>query len=104
MPLLFWQSTLIQGSINVHRLNTFKHRLHEGKLYAINGFDVVRSNNHFKLCNLNVSIRFTDNTSLDDLTDTDCSIPMEMFNLCGHDQLVALANTNSQLPGEFTNL
>ena len=35
------QATLIQGSINVHRLNTFRHVLQEGLVYELSVFDVA---------------------------------------------------------------
>nr|VDD29303.1 unnamed protein product [Brassica oleracea] len=49
---------------SVHRLNTFRELLKEGALYELSGFDVTRSNNHFKLCNSNVAIRLNQSTKL----------------------------------------
>ena len=34
-------TTLLQGSIFVHRLNTFKHMLKEGAVYKLSRFDVT---------------------------------------------------------------
>ncbi|CAA7060909.1 unnamed protein product [Microthlaspi erraticum] len=92
--LRFWEAP----SINVSRLNTFKHLLNNGAIYALSGFDVTRSNSHFKLCDSPVCIRFTDNTSFEEAPETNFSIPTEMFRFRNHDQLLALANTNSELP------
>nr|VDD36901.1 unnamed protein product [Brassica oleracea] len=58
------QSSLIKISVSVHRLNTFRELLKEGALYELSGFDVTRSNNHFKLCNSNVAIRLNQSTKL----------------------------------------
>ena len=35
------ETTLLQGSIFVHRLNTFKHMLKEGAVYKLSRFDVT---------------------------------------------------------------
>ncbi|CAF1911639.1 unnamed protein product [Brassica napus] len=58
------QSSLIKISVSVHRLNTFRELLKEGALYELSGFDVTRSNNHFKLCNSNVAIRLNQSTKM----------------------------------------
>ncbi|CAH8389900.1 unnamed protein product [Eruca vesicaria subsp. sativa] len=50
------QSSLIQASVYVHHLNTFRELLREGDMFELSGFDVMRSNNHFKLCNSVVAI------------------------------------------------
>nr|VDC83071.1 unnamed protein product [Brassica rapa] len=42
-------SSLIQTSVYVHRLNTFQDLLREVTMNELNGFDVARSNNHFKI-------------------------------------------------------
>ncbi|CAH2035718.1 unnamed protein product [Thlaspi arvense] len=105
MRLLDEKATLMQGSISVHRLNTFKHLMHEGTLYSISNFDVTCSNHHFKLCDSTISIRFTDFTKFVEIPETTQQIPKESFKFRNHEELVALANTNSDLPdiiGEVT--
>ncbi|CDY20376.1 BnaC02g24400D [Brassica napus] len=62
--LLDEKSSLIKISVSVHRLNTFRELLKEGALYELSGFDVTRSNNHFKLCNSNVAIRLNQSTKM----------------------------------------
>ncbi|CAF1915930.1 unnamed protein product [Brassica oleracea] len=56
------QSTLIQGTVNAARLDTYRELFVEGSVYSLSGFDVTRSDNKFRLSDAPVSIRFTDGT------------------------------------------
>lgn len=47
-------------------------------------------------------IRFNDSTSLDLLTDPVSALPEEMFRLRNVTELLGLANSNTQLPGNRT--
>ncbi|WZZ34442.1 hypothetical protein YC2023_017843 [Brassica napus] len=60
MLLLDEQSTLIQGTVNAARLDTYRELFVEGSVYSLSGFDVTRSDNKFRLSDAPVSIRFTD--------------------------------------------
>lgn len=62
MLLLDEQSTLIQGTVNAARLDTYRELFVEGSVYSLSGFDVTRSDNKFRLSDAPVSIRFTDGT------------------------------------------
>ncbi|CAN7043003.1 unnamed protein product, partial [Brassica rapa subsp. trilocularis] len=75
-----------------------RQRFVEGSVYSLSGFDVTHSDNKFRLSDAPVSIRFTDGTAFDELTNSGKSIPTEMFRFQSYDQLLALANTNRQLP------
>ncbi|KAL0788509.1 hypothetical protein Bca101_004755 [Brassica carinata] len=73
--------------------------------FTLSGFDVTRSNNNFRLSDAPVSVRFGESTRFTRVTDSDKFIPTEMFRFRSYDQLLALANTNRQLPdilGELT--
>nr|VDC60245.1 unnamed protein product [Brassica rapa] len=98
MLLLDEQSTLIHGSINSSRVDTFRRRLSEGSVYSLSGFDVARANPKFRLSDSPVSIRFNDGTFFEPKTDSDKDIPTELFRFRSHEQLLALANTNRELP------
>ncbi|KAF2538557.1 hypothetical protein F2Q68_00019764 [Brassica cretica] len=96
-PEMLW-STLIHGSINSSRIDTFRRRLSEGSVYFLSGFDIARSNPKFRLSDSPVSIRFNDETFFETKTDSDKDIPTELFRFRSHEQLLTLANTNRDLP------
>ncbi|WZZ81878.1 hypothetical protein YC2023_102450 [Brassica napus] len=56
-------------------------------------------NNHFKLCDSIVAIRLDEFTKMDEVTIVANLIPSEIFRFRSVDQLMALANTNVELPG-----
>ncbi|KAG2298749.1 hypothetical protein Bca4012_010244 [Brassica carinata] len=98
MLFLDEQSTLIQGTMNTKRIPTYRPYLNEGSIYTLSGFDVTRSNNNYRLSDAPVSVRFIEETAFDKVTASDKVIPNEMFRFRSYDQLLALANTNRQLP------
>ncbi|CAN7141876.1 unnamed protein product [Brassica rapa subsp. narinosa] len=107
MLLLDDQSSLIQASVSVHRLNTFRELLREGAMYELSGFDVTRSNSHFKLCDSVVSIRLNEFTKMVEVAAVANPIPTEMFRFRTLEELMALANTNVHLPdiiGEVSDI
>ncbi|KAG2255018.1 hypothetical protein Bca52824_074312 [Brassica carinata] len=79
MLLLDDQSYLIQACVSVHRLNTFRELLREGAIYELSGFDVTRSNNHFKLCDSVVSIRLNEFTKMVEVPAVANPMSTEMF-------------------------
>ncbi|KAF3535377.1 hypothetical protein F2Q69_00023495 [Brassica cretica] len=52
-----WEARLMQGSISVYRLNSFRHILEESNVYELNGFDVAKCNPAYKFDETPVSIR-----------------------------------------------
>ncbi|CAF1935453.1 unnamed protein product, partial [Brassica oleracea var. botrytis] len=77
---------------------TYRQDFNEGFIYSLSGFDVTRSNNNFRLSDALVSIRFGEGIRFTQVTDSDKVIPTEMFRFRSYDQLLALTNTNRQLP------
>ncbi|KAG2281959.1 hypothetical protein Bca52824_053179 [Brassica carinata] len=103
----FLPSSLIQASVSVHRLNTFRELLREGAMYELSGFDVTRSNNRFKLGFSAVAIRLNKFTNMVEVHVVANLIPTEMFRFQSVDQLMSLANTNVELPniiGEVSDI
>lgn len=98
MLFLDEQSTLIQRTMSATRRHTYRPYLSEGSIYSLSGFDVTRSNSNFRLSDASVSIQFSDGTMFVQVTDSDKVIPTEMFWFRSYDQILALANTNRQLP------
>ncbi|KAG2322038.1 hypothetical protein Bca52824_015251 [Brassica carinata] len=62
-------------------------------------FDVVRCAQNFRLTDSPLLIRFNDNTEFDDITEPVSPLPKEGFRFRNQAELVGLANTNTQLPG-----
>ncbi|CAH8386126.1 unnamed protein product [Eruca vesicaria subsp. sativa] len=83
----------------VHRLNTFRELLRGGATYELSGFDVTRSNNHFKLCDYVVSIWLNEFKKMVEVPAV-APIPTELFRFRSLEELMALANTNVHLPAE----
>ncbi|CAN6985808.1 unnamed protein product [Brassica rapa subsp. trilocularis] len=88
-----------EGPISVHPLNTFRHLPKEGAVYELSGFDVSRSNPNYRLSDSPFSIQFTDLTSFVELSNPAKPIRIEHLRLRNYDQLMVVANTNTDLPG-----
>ncbi|CAN7026073.1 unnamed protein product, partial [Brassica oleracea var. botrytis] len=89
-----FNSSLIQTSVYVHRLNTFRDLLREVTMNELNGFDVARSNNHFKICNcVVVTIRLNEFRKMVEVPAVANPIPTEMFRFRNVEQIMSLANT-----------
>ncbi|XP_019089458.1 PREDICTED: uncharacterized protein LOC104730825 isoform X1 [Camelina sativa] len=88
----------MQGSIYVTHLPKFEHALRDRAMYIISAFDVTRSNTHVKLSDFHFYIRFTPATFFEEVEESFCVIPKEFFRLRTHEELVSLANTNTELP------
>ncbi|KAH0873957.1 hypothetical protein HID58_071319, partial [Brassica napus] len=84
-----------KGPISVHELNTFRHLPKEGAVYELSGFDVSRSNPNYRLSDSPFSVQFTDLTSFVELSNP---VRIEHLRLRNYDQLMVVANTNTDLP------
>ena len=97
------QVTLMQATIKVHRLNTLEHFFKACSIYAesgVSGFDVTPINPNYKLSNSPPSIRFSDLTDFDEITEPVSSIPQELFQFSDYEQLqhiflVTLSNSST---------
>ncbi|CAN6842033.1 unnamed protein product [Brassica oleracea] len=59
------KSSLMPATVNFNRLPTFK----AGALFTISGFDVTRCNQNVRLTDSSLTIRFSDATTFDELTE-----------------------------------
>ncbi|KAF3520031.1 hypothetical protein DY000_02061524 [Brassica cretica] len=73
----------------------------EGAVYELSGFDVSRSNPNYRLSDSPFSVQFTDLTSFVELSNPAKPIRIEHLRLRNYDQLMVVANTNTDLPGKF---
>ncbi|KAL0834743.1 hypothetical protein Bca101_086632 [Brassica carinata] len=100
MLLLDSKATIMQASVNVSRLATYGLYLRAGSMYSFTGFDVTQCNQNFRLSHSSLLIRFSDATTLAELTEPSSPIPKECFRFRNHSEMLGLANTNTQLPGK----
>ena len=73
-------------------------------MYELSGFDVSRSNNHFKLFDSVVAIWLNEFTKMVEVPAVANHIPTEMFRFRSVEQLMSLANTNVELPGMYSSV
>ncbi|CAG7861019.1 unnamed protein product [Brassica rapa] len=83
------------ATVNVNRLATYRTYLKEGSMYSITGFD------NFWLSYSSLLIRFSDATSLDEITKPASPIPEECFRLCNNTRCLVLP-THTQFPSIYT--
>ncbi|CAN7013013.1 unnamed protein product [Brassica rapa subsp. trilocularis] len=91
-------STMMQVTISAGRLPQFRDRLLAGAMFSLSGFDVSRCAQNFRLTDSSLMIRFSETTSFQLLTEPDSPLPEEAFRFRNQQELIGLANTNTQLP------
>ncbi|CAF1758394.1 unnamed protein product [Brassica napus] len=91
-------STMMQVTISAGRLPQFRDRLLAGTMFSLSGFDVSRCAQNFRLTDSSFMIRFSETTLFQLLTEPDSPLPEEAFRFRNQQELIGLANTNTQLP------
>ncbi|KAL0845869.1 hypothetical protein Bca101_019115 [Brassica carinata] len=104
MLLLNVNSTIMQATINAHRLPNSRQRLAAGSMYSISSFDVARCAQNFRLTDSSLMIRFTDSTDFDEITEPVSPLPLEEFRFRNQTELIGLANMNTHLPVISTSI
>ncbi|CAA7060899.1 unnamed protein product [Microthlaspi erraticum] len=99
MLLIDGKSTLISATINVARLNTFKHLLSKGALYAIGGFDVAMPKITLTLCLDGHSILFVVSTYNHRSPQTISAITKEIYMPSDTQRLLRFAKANTEITG-----
>ncbi|KAG2251882.1 hypothetical protein Bca52824_082018 [Brassica carinata] len=94
-------STMMQVTISAGRLPQFREMLHARTMFSVSGFDVSRCAQNFRLTDSSLMIRFNESTSFQELTEPVSPLPEEAFRFRNQSELIGLANTNTQLPGEI---
>ena len=93
------QSTMMPATVSVNSLATHQPNLEAGSVYSLTGFDVTRCNQNYRLSDSPLLVRFSDSTSFKKVTEPAVPIPLESFRFCNHSEMLGLANSNNQLPG-----
>ncbi|XP_013617411.1 PREDICTED: uncharacterized protein LOC106323912 [Brassica oleracea var. oleracea] len=91
-------STMMQVTISASRLPQFWERLHAGTMFSVSGFDVSRCAQNFRLTDSSLMIRFSESTLFQVLSEPVSPLPEEAFRFRNQQELIGLANTNTQLP------
>ncbi|KAF8083397.1 hypothetical protein N665_0776s0022 [Sinapis alba] len=89
---------MMPATVNVNRLATHRQNLKAGAIYSLNGFEVARCNQNYRLSDSPLLIRFVESTSFTEITVSSAPIPRESFRFHSHVELLGLANSNNQLP------
>ncbi|KAG2301681.1 hypothetical protein Bca52824_030332 [Brassica carinata] len=87
MLFLVDKSSLIQAYVSIHRLNSIRELLREGAMYEVSGFDVIKSNNLFKLRNSIVAIRLNEYTKFVEVPVVANRISQLRCSASGHNSL-----------------
>ncbi|CAN7000207.1 unnamed protein product [Brassica oleracea var. botrytis] len=91
-------STMMQVTISASCLPQFRERLHAGTIFSVSGFDVSRCAQNFRLTDSSLMIRFSESTLFQVLSEPVSPLPEEAFRFRNQQELIGLANTNTQLP------
>ncbi|KAG2311058.1 hypothetical protein Bca52824_022615 [Brassica carinata] len=97
MLLLDSQSTTMPATVNVNRLATHQTNREAGLVYSL--IEVTHCNQNYRLLESSLLIRFNDSTSFTKVTEPTVLIPLESFRFRNHSEMLGLANSNNQLPG-----
>lgn len=93
---------MINGFLPAPHANHHRASLQESKIYKVAHFEVVKCPHMYKTTEHPYVIRFIDQTTLDPVMDDEPVIQLQKFMVRSYDHLHILANTNLELPGEFT--
>ncbi|CAH8295042.1 unnamed protein product [Eruca vesicaria subsp. sativa] len=99
MLLLDSQTTMMQASVNSHRIPKFQETLTAGKMFTLSSFDVVSCTRNLKITESPFIIRLNDYTEFIEMTTPSYPLPLEAFRFLSGTEFLRLANTNSQLTG-----
>ena len=97
--LTMFQATMMQATISASHLPQFRERLTAGTMFFVSGFDVSRCAQNFRLTDSSLLIRFNESTYFEELTEPVSPLPEEAFRFRNQQELIGLANRNTQLPG-----
>ncbi|KAF3588546.1 hypothetical protein F2Q69_00030958 [Brassica cretica] len=99
MLLLDSQATMMPATVNVNRLAAHQTNFEEGSVYSLTGFEVTRCNQNYRLSDSSLLIRFSNSTTFEKITEPAAPIPLESFRFRNYSEMLGLANSNNQLPG-----
>ena len=90
---------MMPATVNVNRRAAHQTNLEAGSVYSLTGFEVTSCNQDYRLSDSSLLIRFSDSTTFEKITEPTVPIPIESFRFRNYSEMLGLANSNNQLPG-----
>ncbi|CAH8391974.1 unnamed protein product [Eruca vesicaria subsp. sativa] len=99
--LLDEKDSTITGFIPAAAANRHREALKEGVIIKVTNFEVKKCQHMFKITEHTHAIRFTSQTTIDEVMNNYPAINQQRFMVRGYEHLQILANTDLELPGIY---
>lgn len=98
------QNALIHGFVPARRANQYRAFIKTGAIVRLDHFQVARSTYMYKITNHPFVIHFIPGTTIEELETIPTVVNLHRFMVRKLDHLLALANTDLEYPGFYTNI
>lgn len=94
----------MQGYIPKDRIDTYLRHMTPGSTYRLNNYFGSKSKTGYRVADPNVTISFTWNSVLSDLTDSTIQFPEDRFRFHGYEEFEAGCDLGGDLYGKLFQL